>query len=389
MARKKTTSAGLPRGIDKRVNGMFRARVFWEGRQHSLGSFYTRGDAEAALAIARSEIARRVFIPPSEQRQSVRDAAVVARLEATTVAEWSADWLERLTSAGKSPGTVSSYRSALNVHVLEKLGSRRLIDVTPDDIDATLDAVRKRGGPWANVARTLRALFRAAISARVGGLEVSPVQVVIPKPAPAGEPVDPDEIASPAEVRKIAAAMPEHLRIAVPLAAWCALRLGEVLGLQRRDLEHLDDPERAVLHVRRQWSTKSTPPAYADPKRGSRRSVAIPAGLLDELANHVEHFAGPGREGPVLPSSARPGSPISQTAFDRVWRTARDTVRPGFRFHALRHTGLTEFARAGATLDELMKRGGHTNVEAALRYQHSTAARDRALTERLNTILGE
>ena len=58
-------------------------------------------------------------------------------------------------------------------------------------------------------------------------------------------------------------AMPDRLRIAVPLAAWCALRLGEVLGLERRDLEHLDDPEKAVLHVRRQFNVKAntlTPP---------------------------------------------------------------------------------------------------------------------------------
>ncbi|MFK5636196.1 MULTISPECIES: hypothetical protein [unclassified Ornithinimicrobium] len=36
--------------------------------------------------------------------------------------------------------------------------------------------------------------------------------------------------------------MPPHLQIAIPLAAWCALRIGELLGLERSDLEHLDDP---------------------------------------------------------------------------------------------------------------------------------------------------
>jgi integrase len=282
---------------------------------------------------------------------------------------------------------VSSYRSTLKVHVLEAIGAKRLIDVTTDDVAAVLSSVRERRGPWANVVRTLRALFGAAIDAQIGGLKVSPVRVRMPKAEPSDKRIDTDEVATPAEVREMTEAMPEHLRIAVPLAAWCALRLGEVLGLQRRDLEHLDDPRRAVLHVRRQWSSKSTPPDYADPKRGSARSVAIPESMLADLRDHLERHAGAGRDGPILPSSTRPGHPVSQTAFDRTWRQARDTVRPGFRFHALRHTGLTEFARAGATLEELKKRGGHTNTEAALKYQHSTAERDRAITERLNMAL--
>ena len=42
-----------------------------------------------------------------------------------------------------------------------------------------------------------------------------------------------------AEVEALAAAMPEPWRIAVELAAWCHLRLGEVLGLERRDIDLL------------------------------------------------------------------------------------------------------------------------------------------------------
>lgn len=42
-----------------------------------------------------------------------------------------------------------------------------------------------------------------------------------------------------AEVDALAAAMPDPWRIAVELAAWCHLRLGEVLGLERRDVDLL------------------------------------------------------------------------------------------------------------------------------------------------------
>ncbi|WP_235857156.1 tyrosine-type recombinase/integrase [Occultella glacieicola] len=181
----------------------------------------------------------------------------------------------------------------------------------------------------------------------------------------------------------LAAAMPERLRIAVPLAAWCAMRIGEVLGLQRRDLDHLDDAARATLHVRRQFNVKAG--RLTPPKVGSTRSVALPAFLLTDLRTHLDTHTGPEPEAAVL--ATRRGR-VSQTALDNAWRVARtEAGLPRFRFHDLRHTGLTVYAQQGATLAELLHRGGHTDVTVALRYQHATAERDRALTTRLNKIV--
>ena len=105
-------------------------------------------------------------------------------------------------------------------------------------------------------------------------------------------------MATAEEVKSFAEAMPAHLRIAVPLAAWCALRMGEVLGLQRRDLEHLDDPSRATLHVRRQWNSQAK--SLTLPKAGSARSIAIPAALLPAVVMHLGTFTGRDRTAPVL-----------------------------------------------------------------------------------------
>src|SRR5690606_11776257 len=46
----------------------------------------------------------------------------------------------------------------------------------------------------------------------------------------------PTTILEPAQVQALAQAMPEHLRIGVLLAAWCALRSGEILELRRKDI---------------------------------------------------------------------------------------------------------------------------------------------------------
>lgn len=113
------------------------------------------------------------------------------------------------------------------------------------------------------------------------------------------------------------------------------------------------------------------------------RSIAIPAALLPALRHHLYTLTPSERTAPVLVGTR--GLRVSQTALDKAWRTARDEAgRPGFQFHNLRHTGLSKYAEQGATLAELLHRSGHTDVTVALQYQHATAQRDRALTERLS-----
>lgn len=69
-----------------------------------------------------------------------------------------------------------------------------------------------------------------------------------------------------------------------------------------------------------------------------------------------------------------------------AWERAReDAGIPWFKFHDLRHTGLTIFAQQGATLAELLHRGGHSDVDVALRYQHATRERDAALAARMDS----
>ncbi len=71
-----------------------------------------------------------------------------------------------------------------------------------------------------------------------------------------------------------------------------------------------------------------------------------------------------------------------------VWSRARLSIgRPDLHLHDLRHSGLTWSAATGATTAELMHRGGHASAAAALRYQHATADRDRALADALAALV--
>ena len=364
-------------------------RLDVNGVTHALGVYDTLGDARVALDIAKGERARGTFVPPAQIRAEQRAARIKAETDALTLGEWAEQWLEALAAnPERSPSTVMSYRSVLRTHVLPELGSTWVVDLTPQQVAAHLATLRvkpskrhpgaRANGVAPNAARVLRSCLNAAVKRPDIGLASftfpeAPTQTQV---RPAEEDGD---VATPEQVAAMAAAMPDHLRAAVLLAAWCALRLGEVLGLERRDLEHLDDPERAVLHVRRQWNTKAG--RLTDPKRGSKRSIAIPASVLPILSEHIDNHAAPGRDGPLFTPPSRRGRRTSQTAFDRYWRDARKAAgRDSLRFHSLRHTGLTEYARQGATLADLLERGGHTDVSVALKYQHASARRDRELT---------
>lgn len=380
----------LPRGVT-RYRGRYRVRVDHEGRTQSLGMYDSLTDARAALDVARGQIARGRFVPPAERRAARMAEAARVEAESVTLREWSERWLADLeANPDRSQATVVSYRSVLKNHILGDLGDIRLAALTTEGVaDHLASLARQRStrhpdsrvnGVAPNVVIVLRSMLNAAVRARAGGLEA----FEFPR-APKHRRVRPEDergdVALPEEVKAFAEAMPEHLRVAVPLAAWCALRIGELLGLQRRDLEHLDDPERAVLHVRRQWNVKAN--ALTAPKAGSARSVAVPAALLPSLTHHLQMYTPSQSTAPVLVNSR--GVRVSQTALDRAWRTAREHAgRPGFHFHNLRHTGLSKYAEQGATLAELLHRGGHTDVSVALRYQHATAQRDRTLTDLLS-----
>lgn len=377
--------------------GRYRARMSADGVQHLIGMFDSLADAKAALTIARGEKARGTFVPPPRLRRERIAARRRAEREALTLAQWVDMWLGQLEDTGRRPSTVTSYRSLMRVHVLPTLGEIQLRQLTPADLDLWMAELRKlpasryAGAPVNGVApnagRALRGCLNAAVKA--GHLETSPFTSPIPRSSRVRPGDDDDDMITPAQVAALAAAMPEPWRIAVPLAAWTQLRLGEVLGLQRRDLVHLDDPAHATLRVRRQLNAKTSPVSFTPPKSDAgRRDVAIPAAMLPELREHLAEHAAPGPDGLVLTHPDRPGGYVPQSSFDAAWRAARKAAGlPGLRFHDLRAVGLTQIAAAGATAAELMARGGHTSLAVAIKYQRATAERDRALAARLSAAI--
>lgn len=380
--------AELPRGIVMH-RGLYRVRISAGGKRHLVGDYTNLADAKAALILAKADVVRGVYQSPEElkaEREAAREreAAALAVAKALeekelTVSAWSEKWLDQLVETGRSDGTLRTYRSTLSRHILPALGRKKLGEVTQDDVDKLLRS-RKTPAVRTNVSRVLRSLYLAAVDRGEGGLTAVPFRLHVPKPQVARG-LDSSKVATPDQVRALAEALPDYLSLAAYLAAIMSLRLGEVLGLQRGDFEGLGTPGLAVLHIRRQWNSKAYGggASYSAPKAGSEGVLAVPEELASQVRAHLDRWVGGAKASPLFPSVTDPSRPLSQTRFDEEWRAARVKAgMPSFRFHDLRHTGLTLYAQAGATLSEIMARGRHKHPEVAVRYQHATLERDRA-----------
>lgn len=287
------------------------------------------------------------------------------------------------------PRTVEHYAQLLDKHILPTFAAHTVDDITVRDVRAWHSGMRDTTGPTAraHAYSLLRAILASAIAD--GYITTNPCQI---KGAGDAARASTTTVATLDELDALRDAMPEHLRALVLLAAWCGLRFGEATELRRQDLE-LDveaDPPTGIVHVRRGVVRTKAGRLVGDPKsQAGRRPVVIPSHVVLDVADHLERFAAPGRDGLLFPGR-RNREQLAHSSMSKPFNRAREAIgRPDLRFHDLRHTGLTLAAQAGATLAELMARAGHSTSAAALRYQHATQARDQTIADALARFAAE
>jgi len=86
------------------------------------------------------------------------------------------------------------------------------------------------------------------------------------------------------------------------------------------------------------------------------------------------------------------GGPIRRGNFNKMsaWPQAVASIgMPGLHFHDLRHTGNQFAANSGAGLRDLRARMGHDSERAAMIYQHKERGADNAITDAIDTHVGD
>ncbi|MCD1285717.1 MULTISPECIES: tyrosine-type recombinase/integrase [unclassified Brevibacterium] len=412
-ATKKTAAAASRREgwgrIRKLPSGRWQARYpAPDGRMYTARTeddksltFLTKTDARTWLAGIHTRIARGEWEPPAAVAKRRRADAAADEVRSIGFTTYAKRWIEMIRTepnrAGKrrAAGTVRSYASKVDGYLVPEFSDTpvREIDIDRikvmttrlDQIPSPLNPKSKFNGITRPVLTVLMMILRQA--ARDGIIPAAP-SISIPKQESVRHDAEHDEsedVATPSQVDALYKATPNRYAITILLAAWCQLRRGECLGLQRRDIEWHPDGG-ATLHVRRQLNV-NTGDFSAPKSEAGKRALSVPRIMLEPLRKHLEDYVAPEAKAPVVPASTGGSVPLSHTRWGYTWGEARqavESVARGFRFHDLRHTGLTIFAQEGATLAELMRRGGHSDMRVVLRYQHSTMTRDRELADRLS-----
>jgi integrase len=245
------------------------------------------------------------------------------------------------------PSTIAGYEAALRMRVLPALGDRQLDTVERRDLRLLVEDLLDVGLDPSSVRNTLmplRVILRRAVED--GELAVNPATGLL-LPAVRGRR---DRVASPEEVRRLLAALPDLDRALWATAFYAGLRRGELMALRREDV----DLERRLLRVERSYDEKAH--AFVEPKsRAGRRVVPVVQPLAAHLAGR--------RPGELVFASPR-GAPFCGST---VWRRARAAWRVAglepIGLHEARHTYASTLIAAGVDAKTVATYMGHASVQ--------------------------
>lgn len=363
MTRRRTSGS-----VRQRASGRWQARVRdpLTGRLSTLGTFATKADADRALALAVADQTRGAWVDPSRGR--------------VLLGAYARNWLADRPDL--RPRTRELYEGLIRLHIAPTLGNVELRKLTPAAVRRWYSGLLKSGKPGApTVAKAYRLLHSILATATADELIVKNPCII--DGAGVERAAERDVITVP-QVWELAAAVEPRYRALVLMAAFTGLRRGELFGLTRRRVDLL---HRTVSVAEQRQQLRDGSLVIGPPKTDAgRRTLSLPEPLIPELEMQLAAFAQPGTDGLVFTGDK--GGALRDHVWQKKFGRARRAIGlPDLHFHDLRHVANTLTAASGASTRELMHRMGHASPAAALRYQHATRDRDRAIAAALGELI--
>ena len=358
MPGRKTRSFG---SIRKLPSGRWQARYRApDGMLRSAPhTFARKADASRWLALTEAELLNGGWTDPEAGR--------------VPFLAYAATWIDE--RPGLRPKTIQLYRYLLRAHLQDAFSSATVSGITEPDVRRWRADMLSAGVTPVTAAKAYRLLKSIMATAVDDGLiRRNPCRIK-------GASVErsPERpLLTVSQVYALADAVDRRYRALVLLACFCGLRWGELVGLQRADI---DCDHRTVRIARQLCEVPGRPPFLAPPKSDAgKRTVSMPSMIVADVSVHLDTFTMP--EADALVFTSPRGKPLRHPNFRRaVWYPALAATGLDVHLHDLRHTGNQLTADAGANLRELMERMGHSSSRAALIYLHSTSDRQRQLAE--------
>jgi integrase len=356
----------LPRGVSKvrRQNGIaYEARYTDPSGKQKQKTFRTKTEARQFIESTRTKVREGTFVDPRAGKIRVAEAAQ-RYLAAASVRHRDA--------------TRALYDSLYRQHLAPAFGTRYLSSLTTDDVQVWVTKLHQT-----HAAGTTHAAFnllkRIVKHAKAPSTFLD--DVTLPERSH-GE----ARFLTPSQIATLADSVPPRYRALVLTGAIAGLRWGELVGLKTARLNLLARP--ATIQVAEQLTEVNGHFSIAPPKtRQSRRTVAIPTELAEELARHLALFSPNVHE---LVFAGPNGSPLRRSNFARrVWRPA--LKRAGLAhipFHALRHTAAALMIATGAHPKTIQVRLGHATLRMTMDlYGHLFPNHDEDLVAGLGALM--
>ncbi|WP_329051151.1 multidrug DMT transporter permease [Amycolatopsis sp. NBC_01488] len=318
----------------------------------------------------------------------------------TTVAEWAGDWIDALDIDRR---TEDNYRSFLKVHVLPRWGTTALADITNSKVRSWEKKLRQSGLADSTVASIMKCFSLLLSDAADETLiDANPIRNRRrgrrrrTQRRPRQVWAEPGEVLAVSD--QIALCYGPGGAILATTAGWTGARWGELVGLQRPNLHLYDDntgkivvdPDIGALHEPGSGSMFLGPPKT----EASVRDISLPPFLVMLLRAHLDShdhshvFVTPQSE---LHRRSNFGRRAFRPAADGNTRKVNPRVRlravkPGLKFHGLRHSHKTWVIDDGIPEIAQALRLGHVLQDKVQEtYSHVADAVEQRLLESLQT----
>lgn len=336
----------------------------------------TRKDAQRVLTRLERERDTGTYVEPSK----------------LTVDAFLDQWLEAAARPRLRSNTHQGYVKMWKTYLGPLLGDHRLDRLTVLDVQTALARLQSHGLN----ARTIRyahAVLNMALKQAVkwGMLPANPAEhVTLPK-----QQKKEMHAMTPKEAKRfLAAAAADRWGVLFAFALATGMRPSEIFGILWKDV----DLKEGVVTVRRALTRTTGGRHLTEPKTPrSRRSIPLPASLVDELREHraaqdaERERAGAGYDDQGFVFAGPTGKPLSERSvvqyhFKPVLAAAG--LPSSFRFYDLRHTCATLLLAANVHAKVVSERLGHSTITLTMDvYSHVLPTMQRDAADKLDAML--
>ena len=276
------------------------------------------------------------------------------RKEIPTLAKFAPRFIEDYAVANRQkPSEISSKKCILRVHLIPTLGTKKLDQISNQDIQLLKGRLADKAP---NTVNNVLAVLSKILNVAVDWDILDRLPCTIKRLKTSRKEAEFYDFEDYNKLINAAQRVSSQARLIVLLGGDAGLRVGEMIGLQWPDI---DQEKRQLKVLRSSWNGQVTVP-----KSGRSRVIPLTKRLALALKAH-------NRSTKSLVLLRDDGSPLKATF---VYRTMEKLCKlahvPRLGVHALRHSFCSHLAMRGAPARAIQELAGHSNLRTTQRYMH-------------------